>query len=249
MSVGSGAYTIGGTNTFFITNPVSCIGYATDAALSSNYARVTVTYTTGPPPCATPTAVTASPSLLCAGAAPIDLNAISAGNDIYWYDVSSGGSALGSPVASGSTFTTSPISSTTTFYAEALGGGCTVSPRTAITVTVSSSPAAPTPTTASPSSVFCGTSSDLNATSAGNNILWYTEASGGTSIGSSASEANYNVLPLTTTTYYAEAAAPGTTSTLTFNYTGALQTFTVPAGVTSLTVDAYGAQGANNGGN
>ena len=32
-------------------------------------------------------------------------------------------------------------------------------------------------------------------------------------------------------------------------YTGAMQTFTVPAGVTSLTVDAYGAQGANNGGN
>jgi hypothetical protein len=40
-------------------------------------------------------------------------------------------------------------------------------------------------------------------------------------------------------------------SSQTFNYTGSIQTFTVPSGVTSITVDAYGAQGGggnNNGG-
>jgi hypothetical protein len=33
--------------------------------------------------------------------------------------------------------------------------------------------------------------------------------------------------------------------TVTFNYTGAVQTWTVPTGVTSITVDAYGAQGGS----
>lgn len=36
--------------------------------------------------------------------------------------------------------------------------------------------------------------------------------------------------------------------TVNFNYTGSVQTFTVPACVTSITVDAYGAQGGNFGG-
>lgn len=42
-----------------------------------------------------------------------------------------------------------------------------------------------------------------------------------------------------------------TPATMTFNYTGTIETFTVPAGVTSITVEAYGAQGgggSNNGG-
>lgn len=51
--------------------------------------------------------------------------------------------------------------------------------------------------------------------------------------------------PANTTTYYAESAAPGIAVT-TFNYTGGVQTYTVPVGVTSITVDAYGAQGGNN---
>ena len=38
-------------------------------------------------------------------------------------------------------------------------------------------------------------------------------------------------------------------STQTFNYTGSVQTFTVPACVTSLTVDVSGAKGGASGGN
>ena len=33
-----------------------------------------------------------------------------------------------------------------------------------------------------------------------------------------------------------------------YNYTGAVQTFTVPAGITSISVDAYGASGTGTGG-
>src|SRR4030095_4630318 len=36
-------------------------------------------------------------------------------------------------------------------------------------------------------------------------------------------------------------------TTVTFNYTGAVQTFTVPDGVQIITVDAYGAQGFSSG--
>ena len=37
--------------------------------------------------------------------------------------------------------------------------------------------------------------------------------------------------------------------TTTFNYTGAIETYTVPNGVTSLYIEVYGAQGGNSGGN
>jgi hypothetical protein len=65
-------------------------------------------------------------------------------------------------------------------------------------------PTAPTSVTATPSTICPGQSVNLNATSAGNTIRWYTVATGGTSIGSSSSGANFSVSPLTTTTYYAE---------------------------------------------
>jgi hypothetical protein len=43
-------------------------------------------------------------------------------------------------------------------------------------------------------------------------------------------------------------AAAASAATVTFNYTGAAQTWTVPAGVTEATFDLYGAQGADGGG-
>ncbi|HET9056617.1 MAG TPA: hypothetical protein VFN30_07210, partial [Chitinophagaceae bacterium] len=65
--------------------------------------------------------------------------------------------------------------------------------------------AAPTPASATPASICIGGSSNLNATSAGNTIRWFTVSTGGTSIGTSASGANFPVSPLVTTTYFAEA--------------------------------------------
>ncbi|MEI7420845.1 MAG: glycine-rich protein, partial [Prolixibacteraceae bacterium] len=121
----------------------------------------------------------------------------------------------------------------------------------AATVTVSALPPAPAPVTAGPSSICLGSSTNLNATSSGNNISWYTVSAGGVSLGSSASAANYSVTPANTTTYYAESATiSGTSGSQTFNYTGAVQTLTVPAGVTSVVIETWGAQGGiNNIGN
>ena len=63
----------------------------------------------------------------------------------------------------------------------------------------------PTDVTATPSEICSGSSSDLNATAAGAEISWYTQASGGTAIGTSDSGEDFSVSPTTTTTYYAEA--------------------------------------------
>jgi hypothetical protein len=88
-------------------------------------------------------------------------------------------------------------------YTVTNGSGCSAA--STATVTVSASLAAPTSVTATPASIQSGQSSNLNATSAGNTIYWYTAATGGSAAGSSASGANFSVSPTVTTTYYAEA--------------------------------------------
>lgn len=63
----------------------------------------------------------------------------------------------------------------------------------------------PSSVTATPAIISTGESSNLNAISQNCNIRWFTTPTGGTSIGSSASGANFSVSPSQTTTYYAEA--------------------------------------------
>ena len=77
------------------------------------------------------------------------------------------------------------------------------------TVDINTFPSAPTSVTPSSATSVCeGGSINLRATSAGNTIYWYTQASGGTSIGTSASGANFSVSPVAGNTYYAEAQSP-----------------------------------------
>lgn len=72
--------------------------------------------------------------------------------------------------------------------------------------------AAPSNLSANPATVCAGSTVNLNATSTGNTIYWYTVSSGGVSIGNSASGANFAVTPSTTTTYWAEASGTCQTS-------------------------------------
>ncbi|MCX6277649.1 MAG: GEVED domain-containing protein [Bacteroidetes bacterium] len=109
---------------------------------------------------------------------------------------------------------------------------------------VSDSPASPNPVTATPAAICVSGNSDLNAISTGNMINWFTTETGGSPVGSSASGANFTVSPPSTTTYYAE-AVPYIGNTQTFDYSGSIVTFTVPAGVTSIVVEAKGAQGGS----
>jgi len=65
-------------------------------------------------------------------------------------------------------------------------------------------PSAPTNVTATPSAVCSGSSTNLKAISAGNQIRWYVDATGGSFIGVSNSGANLSVSPTESKTYYAE---------------------------------------------
>ncbi len=105
----------------------------------------------------------------------------------------------------------------------------------------------PSNVTATPSVYCAGGTVNLSAISAGNNIDWYTQPSGGVLLGSSGSGANFAVTPAGTTTYYAEAVQiPG--SSVNFTYSASIQNYTVPVGVTSIMIDARGAQGGNTNG-
>jgi hypothetical protein len=123
------------------------------------------------------------------------------------------------------------------------GGTCGV---TSVTKSIVVNPTASAPSASASLSTIClGGSTNLNATGAGT-ISWYDAPVGGNLLGTSASGADFNVAPTTNTTYYAEtlASSPGGSATLT--YTGTIQQFVVPAGVTEITIEARGAQGGFN---
>jgi phosphodiesterase/alkaline phosphatase D-like protein len=71
---------------------------------------------------------------------------------------------------------------------------------------------APTNVTATPSTISLGSSSNLNATSTGNQINWYNIATGGSPLTTVNSGVNYSVSPSSTTIYYAEAYGNVTTA-------------------------------------
>jgi len=107
----------------------------------------------------------------------------------------------------------------------------------------------PTSVTATPGVICAGSTTSLNATSAGSSIMWYTVPTCGIPTGTSVSGANFSVSPVVTTTFYAEAFSPAVAGgSMTLNYTGCVQQVVIPAGVNQITVDAYGAQGIGLGG-
>ncbi|MCC7029020.1 MAG: hypothetical protein IT257_01855, partial [Chitinophagaceae bacterium] len=145
-------------------------------------------------------------------------------------------------VVSGNTAIVNPLPGTTIYTVTAVDPcGNTVSTTVSVTVTI---PPVPTVVMATPATICPGATSNLNAISAGNQIIYYDQAVGGIPLGFAASGVNFPVTPLVTTTYYASAASQFLPSgSQTFNYTGAPQTFIVPPGVTSVTINAFGAQG------
>ncbi|MCC6599889.1 MAG: hypothetical protein IT223_04360, partial [Crocinitomicaceae bacterium] len=100
--------------------------------------------------------------------------------------------------------------------------------------TVYAAPGAPTvvnPT--SPVSICAGQSIDFNATSPGNTINWYSQASGGTTVGSSASGGDFSYIVPSDNTYYAEAETAQGCKSLTRSATGAITLNNVPGNATT----------------
>ncbi|MGI9192036.1 MAG: T9SS type A sorting domain-containing protein [Chitinophagaceae bacterium] len=115
-------------------------------------------------------------------------------------------------------------------------------------LTITQNPNAPVSAASNPAALCLpGGTVQLTAQSPGNFISWYNAPTGGSYLGGTPSGGNFTTSLSNTTTYYAEALVGGiaTTGTATFSYTGAMQTFTVPQGITSLSIQCYGASGAN----
>jgi hypothetical protein len=237
---GASAVTFGGTNalSFVVNSPTQIT--ATPAAGTTGIISVTnaigtgssvSTFTVNPLP--TLSASTPTPVMCVGGSA----NLIATGNALS-YIWNPGGLV-------GANQTVTPAVGTIYTVTAVGAGGCTNT--ATVSIAVSPMQAQPSPVTATPSIVCGNVPSQLNAVGTlGSTINWYTVPSGGVMLGSSPSGVNFAVNPAVTTTYYAEAYS-NLTGSQTFNYTGSIQTFTVPAGVTSITINAKGAQGGAGG--
>jgi len=193
---------------------------------------------------------------VCSGTAPAFLTSVTGGTGpgtiSYQWQTNAGGSYATIGGASVSTYQPPALTATTSYQRRAVftnSGNVSYSDYSEpVVITVISIPVLNGGPTASPASICPNGYSLLTAYSPDNNINWYTLASGGTALGSSASGSYFHVYPASATTYYAEAATPSTLSyNQEFSFTGTPQTFTVPPGTTFVTITAFGAAGTGIG--
>ena len=227
------------SNTSGVVSVFNTVGSATSASSISIYPLPIITTQPG------------TPVAFCGGTGTSTLSVTATGAVSYQWQ-KNGVNISGAPY---SNFTTSTLTITNPSTAEngasitciiTGAGGCTVTSLAQI-LSVGSSPLLPAPVTATNNTICQGQSSLLNAISTGNYINWYDAPTGGTLLSTVPSGTNFSVSPGANTTYYAEAVSIniGTPTTQTFSYTGGAQTWTVPAGVTSISVDMSGAKGGN----
>ena len=144
---------------------------------------------------AIPTILTTTPGSRC-DTGIVALSATASAGTLKWYNVATGGTALGASV----NFNTPSIAATTTYYVEAAIGTCT-SARTAVIATVNSTPSV---TATTPNSRCDSGSVNLSATASAGTLSWFASATGGTAL------ATGTTFPTpiinATTTFYVQAA-------------------------------------------
>jgi PKD repeat protein len=184
-----------------------------------------------------PTApITSSTTVSCGQTA--QLTASGSTGSYRWFNVSSGGTAL----FTGTIFTTPALfGSSQIFYVEAFNPSepTCASARTAVVVNLTSNVLPPVVSNAS---AACGATTTLTASGSTGNYQWYSDASGGVPLFFGA---NYDVNPQQTDTFYVWATSDIPEVTQVFNFTGGIQNWTVPAGITEIEVDVRGAKGGD----
>jgi len=202
-----------------------------------------------------PTITGTTPAGFCTGSA-VTLGASANLGTINWYADSTGGSSL----SSGASFTVSGLNQTTTYYVDATANGCTTASRTAVAATFyPNNPGQPGSITgltalnrndtatysisALPNTAYYGWTVTLGTITSGQGTPSITVTWGDSSGTGSVSVAANNPCGRS-----ASQSEPVYLGTQIFSYTGSAQTFTVPTVASSITIAAYGAQGANGGG-
>jgi len=184
--------TVVGSGPTYTTPPLSASAtyYVVGSGNGCTSPRTPVTATVTP----TPQSPTAAGASVCSGStANLQVTSSTSGLTIDWFSTPSGGTSLiTSPY-----YTTPPLNATTTYYVQASSSNGCVSPRTAVTVNVTSQPSDPT---VSGTTICAGTSATLTASGSGGNYQWFSSASSSTPL-SSANPDQTQVLNKTTTFY------------------------------------------------
>ena len=168
-----------------------------------------------------PLAVANDASRCGPGTVTLTASGAPAGGSYAWYTAATGGT----PVATTASYTTPSLAATTTYYVSALSspasGGCE-GPRDAVAAIINAVPAAPTTTNAS----RCGPGTvtlTASGAPAGGSYAWYTAATGGTPVATTASYTTPSLAA--TTTYYVETVS--SLNQLTIGSLGTTNSFSV----------------------
>jgi hypothetical protein len=167
--------TLIGTGATYTTSSSLTAGtYVYHATITTSWCGGTISYTAYDTLTVTNalSAPTANNDTICIGQSAT-LNG-SCGGNCLWYTQSTGGTPVGTGI-----WTTPTLSSTTTYYVGFSSGACT-SPRTAVTVVIGPTLAAPVATTSSVCDASVPTTISANC---GSSCLWYTQSTGGTPVG------------------------------------------------------------------
>ncbi|RFS17783.1 ELWxxDGT repeat protein [Emticicia sp. C21] len=141
-----------------------------------------------------PTTVTLGNTAICSGTA-VSLTATCITGTITWYNQATGGIAIGT----GNGLSQSPIVNTN-YYASCKSSFCESGRVLINQVTVTIQPTNPTSVSVSKTSICNGTSVSLAATCSIGTVTWYSQLSGGSSIGTGT---GLSKTPTVNTTYYA----------------------------------------------
>jgi PKD repeat protein len=153
-----------------------------------------------------------------------------------WYEQPSGGSVL----ATTANYTTPTLYGPKTFYVEAVDHATSPTCSSGRVAVVAQVAQLSSPVASGGGTVTCGGSASLTASGSSGFYKWYN--SSGNQVGSGSAFTTPTITD--TSTFFVQAIEIANPSqTLTFNFTGGTQTWTVPAGVTSINVDVRGARG------
>ena len=164
--------------------------------------------------CGDVAAPTASNQTFCSAVNATIASLTATGTAIKWYAASSGGTALSTSTA---------LVNNTIYYASQTIDGCESVNRTAVTVTITTNPTAPTGTA---TQILCTGSTVANLTANGTAIQWYAASTGGTPLSTSTALVNNTI-------YYASQTVSGCESTTRFAVTASLVTNGTWLGTTS----------------